>query len=155
MAPALTSNSFVRSPGLRSKFDRSPKPSTITYARQNIFGLGKTKDTPEEDESVQQPADNWKKFKTFFADIELPNANSLIPVVNASSTSLLTSRRKKEPQTVFVAGATGQAGIRIAQTLLRQGFTVRAGVPDLASAQELARIATTYKVRLICHARIG
>jgi nucleoside-diphosphate-sugar epimerase len=35
--------------------------------------------------------------------------------------------RRKDPGTVFVAGATGQAGIRIAQTLLREGFSVRAG----------------------------
>jgi hypothetical protein len=150
MAPALTSNSFVRNPGLRLKSDlKINKFSTVTYARQNLFGLGKTKDSAEEDESAEQPADNWKKFKSFLVDIELPNANSLIPVVSSPSSSLLTSRRRKDPQTVFVAGATGQAGIRIAQTLLRQGFTVRAGVPDLPSAQELARIAATYKVRLV------
>lgn len=47
---------------------------------------------------------------------------------------------------MFVAGATGQAGVRIAQTLLRQGFSVRAGVPELGSAQELARLAAKYKV---------
>ncbi|KAJ4744641.1 hypothetical protein LUZ62_006139 [Rhynchospora pubera] len=146
MAPALTSNSFMRNPGLRPKPElKTQKFSTITHARQNIFGLGKTKDGPEEDESSEQPAANWKKFKSFFVDIELPNANSLIPVVSGPSSSLF-NRRKKDPQTVFVAGATGQAGIRIAQTLLRQGFTVRAGVPDLPSAQELARIAATYKV---------
>ena len=49
---------------------------------------------------------------------------------------------------MFVAGATGQAGIRISQTLLREGFSVRAGVPELGSAQELARLAAQYKVRL-------
>ncbi|OVA09473.1 hypothetical protein BVC80_7763g6 [Macleaya cordata] len=42
--------------------------------------------------------------------------------------------RRKDPRTVFVAGATGQAGIRIAQMLLRKGFTVRAAVPDLGSS---------------------
>ncbi|CAI8616628.1 unnamed protein product [Vicia faba] len=56
------------------------------------------------------------------------------------------SPRRKDSSTVFVAGATGQAGIRIAQTLLREGFSVRAGVPQLASAQELARLAAQYKI---------
>lgn len=61
--------------------------------------------------------------------------------------SLFAGRRgRKDLQTVFVAGATGQAGVRIVQTLLRQGFAVRAGVPNLASAQELARLATEYRI---------
>lgn len=47
---------------------------------------------------------------------------------------------------MFVAGATGQSGARIVQTLLRQGFAVRAVVPELGSAQELARVNATYKV---------
>jgi uncharacterized protein YbjT (DUF2867 family) len=54
--------------------------------------------------------------------------------------------RRKDPGIVFVAGATGQAGIRIAQTLLREGFSVRAGVPQLGDAQELALLAAQYKV---------
>jgi hypothetical protein len=53
---------------------------------------------------------------------------------------------RKDSQTVFVAGATRQAGIRVAQKLLRQGFAVRAGVLDLASAQELARLAAAYRL---------
>lgn len=66
-----------------------------------------------------------------------------MPAVAQSSPFAL---RRKDPRTVFVAGATGQAGARIAQSLLRQGFNVRAGVPELAAAQELARLAAQYKV---------
>ena len=58
----------------------------------------------------------------------------------------LSFGRRNDPGTVFVAGATGQAGIRIAQALLREGFSVRAGVPELAAAQELALLAAKYKV---------
>jgi hypothetical protein len=47
---------------------------------------------------------------------------------------------------VFVAGATRQTGVCIAQTLLHQGFSVRAGVPELGSAQKLACLAAKYKV---------
>uniref|UniRef100_A0A5B7AHP9 NAD(P)-binding domain-containing protein n=1 Tax=Davidia involucrata TaxID=16924 RepID=A0A5B7AHP9_DAVIN len=57
-----------------------------------------------------------------------------------------SSFRRKDPGTVFVAGATGQVGIRIAQTLLRQGFSVRAGVSELEAAQELAGLAARYKI---------
>jgi hypothetical protein len=47
---------------------------------------------------------------------------------------------------VFVAGATRQASVCIAQTLLRQGFSVKADVLELGFAQELARLATKFKV---------
>lgn len=56
---------------------------------------------------------------------------------------------------MFVAGATGQAGVRIAQTLLRQGFSVRAGVPELGFAQELARLAAKYKVSFFRRINVG
>lgn len=68
-------------------------------------------------------------------------------VNNNSPGFSLGNARRKDPSTVFVAGATGQAGVRIAQTLLREGFSVRAGVPELGSAQELARLAAEYKVK--------
>ena len=40
-------------------------------------------------------------------------------------------------KTVFVAGATGQTGKRIVNELLQQGHKVRAGVRDVAKAQEI------------------
>ena len=59
----------------------------------------------------------------------------LVPVVSKPFHGLsFGNLRRKDPSTVFVAGATGQAGIRIAQTLLCQGFTVRVGVSELAAA---------------------
>lgn len=67
-------------------------------------------------------------------------------MVNQPSGGSGISTRRKDPGTVFVAGATGLTGARIAQTLLRQGFTVRAGVPDLSSALQLARLAADYKL---------
>ena len=70
---------------------------------------------------------------------------SFVPAVNSPASGLSLIRRK-DPGTVFVAGATGQAGVRIAQSLLREGFKVRAGVPDLGAAQELALLAAKYKV---------
>lgn len=72
---------------------------------------------------------------------------SLVPAVAQPSTALsFGNSRRKDAKTVFVAGATGQSGVRIAQTLLREGFAVRAGVPDLVAAQELARVGVNYKV---------
>ncbi|CAM0957230.1 unnamed protein product [Alopecurus aequalis] len=92
--------------------------------------------------------DEETKKKPFFVDFSgtFTDAKSLIPAFPSPAAGSLFAggRGKKDPQTVFVAGATGQTGVRIAQTLLRQGFAVRAGVPDLASAQELARLATAY-----------
>uniref|UniRef100_A0ACD5TJY5 Uncharacterized protein n=1 Tax=Avena sativa TaxID=4498 RepID=A0ACD5TJY5_AVESA len=93
-------------------------------------------------------ADEEAKKKPFFVDFsgKFTDAKSLIPAFPSQATGSLfaAGRGKKDPQSVFVAGATGQTGVRIAQTLLRQGFSVRAGVPDLASAQELARLAAAY-----------
>lgn len=100
------------------------------------------------DDSSSEGQDSGKNSTPFRFDFgKLPDVKSLVPVVaNPSSGLNFGGLRRKEPGTVFVAGATGQAGIRIAQTLLRQGFSVRAGVPDLAAAQELARLAAKYKI---------
>eukprot|EP00244_Chara_vulgaris_P009484 TRINITY_DN4041_c0_g1_i6.p1 TRINITY_DN4041_c0_g1~~TRINITY_DN4041_c0_g1_i6.p1 ORF type:complete len:653 (-),score=140.85 TRINITY_DN4041_c0_g1_i6:734-2692(-) len=54
--------------------------------------------------------------------------------------------RRADPSTVFVAGATGQTGVRIVKELLRAGFSVRAGVPDLEEAEQLASIASKYEL---------
>eukprot|EP00850_Spirogloea_muscicola_P006695 SM000032S12079 [mRNA] locus=s32:391211:394011:+ [translate_table: standard] len=54
--------------------------------------------------------------------------------------------RPGDPKTVFVAGATGQTGTVITAELLHAGFKVRAGVPDLGRAQQLAEFATEYGV---------
>ncbi|KAK9127009.1 hypothetical protein Scep_015855 [Stephania cephalantha] len=96
-----------------------------------------------DDSSSSKPNNSPNKF--FDIGNISSDVKSLIPASAAGGGGLSFGRRK-DPATVFVAGATGQAGIRIAQTLLRQGFTVRAGVPDLPSAQELARIAAAYKI---------
>ncbi|KAK8953022.1 hypothetical protein KSP40_PGU002610 [Platanthera guangdongensis] len=126
MAPALTSHSF-RLPKLHSSQRSTAVFSSVTRKP-----------------AVASP--DAKRSRFFFdLDIKIPDPRSLAPVVTSPSVSLLSIRRRKEPNTVFVAGATGQSGARIVFTLLRQGFSVRAGVPDLASAQDLARLAATYR----------
>lgn len=111
--------------------------------RSGPFQLGKAKDSPEEGQT--EDSGNSTSFRFNFGKV--PDVKTLVPLVSKPSTGIsFGNARRKDPATVFVAGATGQAGIRIAQTLLRQGFTVRAGVPELAAAQELARLAAQYKV---------
>lgn len=139
MAPTLTSNSFLLTTAPRSRAARLSHRPAAVFAKK-ASPLGKSAD----DEAQEK---NSSPFRFDFG--KLPDVKSLVPVVANPSTGLSFSpQRRKESGTVFVAGATGQAGIRIAQTLLRQGFSVRAGVPDLAAAQELARLASKYKVIL-------
>lgn len=151
MAQPLTSNSFLRA--------TTPHPRTITpknsrltvFAKNNAagpslpFGLGKkaVDETPSEDNQQAKT----KPFQFDFGKIS--DVQSLIPVVKNPSPGLSFGKRSKDPGTVFVAGATGQAGIRIAQSLLRKGFSVRAGVPELGAAQELAQLAAKYKVSVL------
>ncbi|XP_047269183.1 protein PLASTID TRANSCRIPTIONALLY ACTIVE 16, chloroplastic-like [Capsicum annuum] len=72
---------------------------------------------------------------------------SLIPASPNTSSGLSFGRQKaKDPGKVFGAGATGQVGIRIAQILLCEFYSVRVGVSDLGATQELARLAISYKV---------
>lgn len=135
MAPALTSNP----PSFRPLSSPLRRRAATVPCR-----VGK----PGKDSAADDAAP--KKRPNLFAGFgKLTDANSLIPPFPSSAAgSLFTGggRGRKDPQMVFVAGATGQAGVRIAQTLLRQGFAVRAGVPDLASAQELARLAAAYRL---------
>ncbi|XP_047045141.1 protein PLASTID TRANSCRIPTIONALLY ACTIVE 16, chloroplastic [Lolium rigidum] len=129
MAPALTSNP----PSFRPLSSPLRRRAPAFLCR---VGAGKP------------GADEETKKKPFFVDFtgKFTEAKALIPAFPSPATGSLFAggRGKKDAQTVFVAGATGQTGVRIAQTLLRQGFAVRAGVPDLASAQELARLAAAY-----------
>ncbi|XP_051134685.1 protein PLASTID TRANSCRIPTIONALLY ACTIVE 16, chloroplastic [Andrographis paniculata] len=130
MAPTLTSNSFL--------VGVAPHRSHLALHRRRLAVKAFAKAAAGGDEGG-----NSSPFRFDFA--KLGDVKSLVPAV-ANPTSGLSFGRRKDPATVFVAGATGQAGIRIAQTLLRQGFSVRAGVPDLAAAQELALLAAKYKI---------
>ncbi|KAK1357222.1 protein plastid transcriptionally active 16, chloroplastic [Heracleum sosnowskyi] len=142
MAPAaLSSNSYILATIPHSRISLTNSKLTALAAKNGgSFRVIKAKAVSEDQES--KPA----KLNPFQFDFgNLPDVKSLIPVVKNSS-GLSFGQRSKDPGTVFVAGATGQAGIRIAQTLLRNGFSVRAGVPDLAAAQELAQLAAKYKI---------
>ncbi|XP_062179774.1 protein PLASTID TRANSCRIPTIONALLY ACTIVE 16, chloroplastic-like [Phragmites australis] len=134
MAPALTSNP----PSFRPLSTPLRRRAATILCR-----VGKpSKDSGADDDAAKKPS-------VLFADFrKLTDAKALIPAFPSPAAGSLFAggRGRKDPQTVFVAGATGQAGVRIAQTLLRQGFAVRAGVPDLASAQELARLAAAYRL---------
>lgn len=152
MAPTLTSNSFILTPTPHSRLILKNTRLTV-FAKQAgpfpQFRFGKSNDSssvePQPDDSA-----NTNPFRFDFGKI--PDVKSLIPVVSKPSSGL---SRRKDPSTVFVAGATGQAGVRIAQTLLRQGFSVRAGVPELGFAQELARLAAKYKVSFFRRINVG
>ncbi|KAL8089622.1 hypothetical protein AgCh_039193 [Apium graveolens] len=141
MAPALSSNSYILATIPHSRISL-PNSKLNALAPKNAasFRVIKAKAVSEDQET--KPA----KLNPFQFDFgNLPDVKSLIPVAKNSS-GLSFGQRSKDPGTVFVAGATGQAGIRIAQTLLRNGFSVRAGVPDLGAAQELAQLAAKYKI---------
>ncbi|KAL3621872.1 hypothetical protein CASFOL_034068 [Castilleja foliolosa] len=139
MAPTLTSYSFLLTTTPHSRTKLKNQRQTV-YAKKSgsFFPFGKPADGDDE-------AGNSRSISFDFG--KLADVKSLVPLVSNPSSGLsFGNQRRKDPGTVFVAGATGQAGIRIAQTLLRQGFSVRAGVPDLGAAQELARLAATYKL---------
>lgn len=150
MAPTLTSNSFLLTP--------TPRPRLIlkngrlaVFAKQagplSALRFGKSKDSSSGEPSQADDSADGKPFSFNFNFRKIPDVQSLIPVASSPATGLTFGKQKrKDPGTVFVAGATGQAGSRIAQKLLREGFIVRAGVPELGAAQELARLASKYKI---------
>lgn len=144
MASISSSFPLTTAPTQGSRFNRRKPRLTVLAAKQTTFQLGKTKDNDSEGNQTGKSPDS-NPFRFNFG--KLPDMKSLMPLVTNPSTGLsFANNRRKDPGTVFVAGATGQAGIRIAQTLLQRGFSVRAGVPDLGAAQDLARVAATYKV---------
>ncbi|KAK9279736.1 hypothetical protein L1049_013418 [Liquidambar formosana] len=160
MAPTLTSNSFLLTTTPHSRLALK-NPRFAVYAKKAgpfpPFRLGKAASgSTEESQANESPNSNpffsdfgkGSDVKSFFFDLgKASDGKSLIPVVSKPSTGLsFGNLRRKDPRTVFVAGATGQAGVRIAQALLREGFSVRAGVPELGAAQDLARIAVQYKI---------
>ncbi|KAL2488952.1 plastid transcriptionally active 16 [Forsythia ovata] len=146
MALTLTSNSFLLITTPHSRLALKSRRLTVFSKKGGSFQpfrQGKTADPSEE--SQEGSLGNSNPFRFDFGN--LPDVKSLVPaVINPSSGLSLGSQRRKDPGTVFVAGATGLVGIRIAQTLLRDGFSVRAGVSDLGTAQELALLASKYKI---------
>lgn len=149
MAPSLSSNSFLLNTAPSSRLSSLRNPRLTVFAKRAgpfpPFRLGKPADDSSAEESRTDDKQGSNPFSFNFGRVS--DVKSLIPVVANPSVGLsFGSPRRKDPGTVFVAGATGQAGIRIAQTLLREGFTVRAGVADLGAAQELARLAAQYQI---------
>ncbi|XP_065879872.1 protein PLASTID TRANSCRIPTIONALLY ACTIVE 16, chloroplastic [Euphorbia lathyris] len=141
MAPTLTSNSFLLTTTPHSISRHSLRIYAKSSGPFSPFQLAKSNsDSESESESK---SGNSSPFRFNFG--RAADVKSLIPIVS-NPASGISFRRRKDPATVFVAGATGQAGIRIAQTLLREGFIVRAGVPELGAAQDLARFAASYKI---------
>jgi hypothetical protein len=145
MAPALTTNP----PSFRPLSSPLRRRASTVLCR--VGGKPGGKDSGTDDDAAAKTRPNlFPDFGKFIGDLgKRTDGTSLIPAFpSQGGAGLIFAGRKgrKDPQTVFVAGATGQAGIRVAQTLLRQGFAVRAGVPDLASAQELARLAAAYRL---------
>ncbi|CAK7331434.1 unnamed protein product [Dovyalis caffra] len=145
MAPTLTSNSFLLNTAPHSRLSLKNPGLTVSAKKAGLFQFGKPKDDGSPSEGSQTDGSgNSSPFNFNFG--KAPDFKSLVPVVSKPASGLpFANFRRKDPGTVFVAGATGQAGIRIAQALLREGFSVRAGVPQLAAAQELARLAAQYK----------
>ncbi|KAK9057591.1 hypothetical protein SSX86_022427 [Deinandra increscens subsp. villosa] len=136
MAPSLTANSFL--------LTTSPHSRLTSLKNQNPRRLIVCAKKSDADGEVETEKSNPFRFNFDFGKVS--DVKSLIPVLSNSSSSGAVFGKRKDPNTVFVAGATGQAGIRIAQTLLREGFSVRAGVPELGAAQDLARLAVNYKI---------
>ncbi|KAI5665966.1 hypothetical protein M9H77_15819 [Catharanthus roseus] len=143
MAPALSSNSFLLNIAPQPRITLKKPRFTVLAKKAGGsfpgFRLGKS---AGDEEGQEETTGNSSPFRFDFG--KLPDVSSLVPAVTGGSAGL--SSRRKDPGTVFVAGATGQAGVRISQTLLRQGFRVRAGVSDLGAAQDLARLAASYKI---------
>lgn len=149
MAHTVPSNSFLLTTTPHSRLPVSKKPRELTVFAKNAgpfssFRLGKPTSVDSSSEDEDQVKSN-NPFQFNWSKISEVDVKSLIPVVS-NPPAFVSTGRQKDAGTVFVVGATGQAGARIAQKLLREGFKVRAGVPDLGAAQELARFASDYKI---------
>ncbi|KAE8666711.1 Splicing factor PWI domain-containing protein, putative isoform 1 [Hibiscus syriacus] len=118
MARTFNSDSFLLTTTPQPWLTLS-NPRFTVFAKRSPFQFAKAKDNPDQ-QGQAEDSSNSNPFRLNFV-------------------------RRTDPTTVFPAGATGQAGTRTAQTLLRMGFTVRAGVPQLGDAQQLARLAVEYK----------
>ncbi|KAF3443471.1 hypothetical protein FNV43_RR13153 [Rhamnella rubrinervis] len=147
MAATLTSHSVLLTSTPNSKLNLKTRRLRVFAKRAGPFSFGqRNSDSSDEGEAEgKKTSTNSSPFRFDFGKVG--DVKSLIPVVSNPSPGLsFGSSRRKDPGTVFVSGAAGQAGIRIAQSLLREGFSVRAGVPDLGAAQDLARVAVKYKI---------
>lgn len=128
-----------------NKKEEVPEASETAAGRgTRLFRFGaKKEEEEEEDASVETPKFGTQLFKSL-GKKEAGRGGALVPTKQINLSFSLP--RRQDPKAVFVTGATGQIGARIVQKLLRQGFSVRAGVRDLFVAQQLAELATQYGV---------
>ncbi|KAG6550430.1 hypothetical protein Mapa_008393 [Marchantia paleacea] len=145
---------FFKAGGKKSPSDDVPASRA---GGTQLFRLGRKKaEEVEDDDEDEEPQNFGTQFfnlggKKKTSDGEAGGSNGTALVTRKEGTLALQSLqfgrgRRVDPKTVFVAGSTGQIGARIAQQLLRAGFSVRGGVPDLYVAQQLAEFATQYGV---------
>ncbi|KAL3678697.1 hypothetical protein R1sor_021653 [Riccia sorocarpa] len=152
-------NQFLKIGGKRPQTLSGGEEKSPSQRGTQFFRLGgkkKAEEEEEEDEDAPEPRKFGTQFftlggkkKSAAADEDEASSTSLVPIEKGTLAlqSLQFGRgRRVDPKTVFVAGATGQIGARIAQQLLQAGFAVRGGVPDLYVAQQLAEFATQYGV---------
>lgn len=143
---AATSNSFLITTTPHSRLPlKTPRQVTVFAKNGSPFPSFRPGKPAGDEESDEGGSANTNRNPFQFKWGKISDVKSLIPVVS-SPPAFAGPARRKDAETVFVAGATGQFGARVAQMLLRQGFRVRAGVPDLGAAQELARFASEYKI---------
>ncbi|CAM6123065.1 unnamed protein product [Calypogeia fissa] len=138
-----------------TKVESAAKGASDVKSRgTQFFGLGGTrkKKAAEEEEAPKKSGTQLFGFGTQKKKAGTANGstNGSALALRKGTTALealpFGRGRRVDPKTVFVAGATGQVGARISQQLLRAGFSVRGGVPDLYVAQQLAEFATQYGV---------
>lgn len=147
-----STNSFLLTTTPHSRLVlKSPRQLTVFAKNAGPFPSFRLRKPAADNEASSSEGEGQAGDKTNFNPFQFKWGNisddvkSLIPVVG-SSPGLAGPGRRKDAGTVFVAGAAGQVGVRVAQMLLCEGFSVRAGVPDLDAAQELARFASAYKI---------
>ncbi|KAF5930833.1 hypothetical protein HYC85_031706 [Camellia sinensis] len=144
MAPTLSSNSFLLTTTPSSRLTPRNPRLTVLAAKSSgpgpgsflPFRLGKQ---AAEESSQEDDKQNSNPFSFNFGNAS--DMKSLIPIVAnpASSGLAFGSPRRKDPRTVFVAGATGQAGIRIAQNCCVKGCRILGLPRNLLSLLPLTR----------------
>jgi hypothetical protein len=139
---------FFKAGGTKKETAKPDEPSGTQF-----FGIGTRKKKAVEEEEEPKKGTQLFNFGTQKkSGTQAGTTNGSALAVRKGTTALTESLpfgrgRRVDPKTVFVAGATGQIGARISQQLLRAGFNVRGGVPDLYVAQQLAEFSTQYGVR--------
>eukprot|EP00899_Mesostigma_viride_P010259 jgi/Mesvir1/19234/Mv01205-RA.5 len=122
--------------------DEEEEEVVVSKPLGSLFGFGKKAEEPAKAAPAKAAG---TQIKTAGTQVKVAGTQ-VVAKKPAGTVALFGAFGRGDPKTVFVAGALGQTGVRVARALLQQGYKVRAGVTDAELAESVLNAAMSLEL---------